>query len=253
MSLRTTGIATLVSLLITPALHASDLKVLTAGAYQEVVTELVPAFERQTGNHVIIETATAGALAKQIQEGEKFDLVISSDSVIDTLSRAGMVAPASRTPLAQVGVAVCIKAGSPPPDISTVDAFKRAMLAAKSIAYIDPASGGSSGIYLDQLFVKLGIADQIRPKAKLKQGGRVADLVASGEAELGIQQMSELMSTKGVTLVGPLPPQIQNVTTYTAAVSSKTSDATAARALLHWLNGPQSAPVLREKGMTPAK
>jgi molybdate transport system substrate-binding protein len=213
----------------------------------------VPEFEHQTGNHVVMETATAGALAKQIQEGEKFDVVISSNSVIATLGRSSLVFPDSPTPLAQVGIGVCVKAGTTPPDISTVDAFKRTLLTAKSVAYIDPASGGSSGIYLDQLFVKLGIADQIRPKAKLKQGGTVADLVATGEVELGFQQISELISAKGVTLVGPLPPEIQNLTGYTAAISSKSGNVTAAQALLHWLSGPQSAPILRAKGMTPAK
>jgi molybdate transport system substrate-binding protein len=238
------------ALLISPSLRAADLKVLSAGAYQEVLMGLLPEFEKQTGNHVVVEVATAGALAKQIQDGAKFDVVLASDAVIDTLGGAGKIARDSRTQLARVGIGVCVKAGAPAPDISTVESFKRALLAAKTVGYVDPASGGTSGIYLEQLFVKLGIADQIRPKAKKKQGGRVADLVISGEAELGIQQISELASIKGVTLLGGLPPEIQAYTVYAGGASSQSSNPAAARSLLNWLSGPKSAPVLKQNGMT---
>lgn len=135
------------------------------------------------------------------------------------------------------------------PDVSSVDAFKHALLAAKSVAYIDPASGGSSGIYIDKLLVKLGIADQIRPKAKLKQGGHVADLIVSGEAELGLHQISEIVPVKGVVLVGPLPKEIQNTTTYAAGVSAAARNKNAAEALIKYLSGPDAAAVLKSKGM----
>ena len=117
-----------------------------------------------------------------------------------------------------------MKEGAPKPDVSTVEAFKRALLAAKSVAYIDPASGGSSGIYIDKLLERLGIADQIRPKAKLKKGGHVADLIVSGEAELGLHQISEIVPVKGAALVGPLPKEIQNTTTYAAGLSASTQE-----------------------------
>ena len=148
-------------------------------------------------------------------------------AVVDEFATAGKVAAGSKTMLASVGVGVVVKEGAPKPDISTVEAFKRALLAAKSVAYIDPASGGSSGIYFDKLLEKMGIADQIRPKAKLKKGGHVADLIASGEAELGVHQISEIVPVKGVTLVGPLPKEIQNLTVYAGGlgVAPKDKDA----------------------------
>ena len=139
------------------------------------------------------------------------------------------------------------------PDISTVDKFKQALLVAKSVAYIDPASGGSSGIYIDKLLVKLGIADQIRPKAKLKKGGLVADLIVSGEAELGIHQISEIVPVKGAALVGPLPEEIQNSTIYAAALIASVKDKDAAIELIEYLSGPDAAAVLKSKGMEPAK
>ena len=164
----------------------------------------------------------------------------------------GKMAPFSRTNLARVGVGVMVKEGTPKPDIGSVEAFKQALLAAKSVAYIDPASGGSSGVYVDGLLVKLGIADQVRPKAKLKKGGHVADLISSGEAELGIHQISEIVSEKGVTLVGPLPAAIQNDTTYAAGVGAAAKDGAAAAALVKFLAGPALQPILKEKGMEPA-
>ena len=145
-----------------------------------------------------------------------------------------------------------VKEGAPKPDISTVDNFKQALLAAKSVAYIDPASGGSSGIYVDKLLDKLGIAGEVRPKAKLKQGGHVADLIVSGEAELGIHQISEIVEVKGATLVGPLPKEIQNVTTYAAGLSASAKDKEAAGELIKYLSGPDAAAVLKTKGMEPA-
>ncbi len=144
-----------------------------------------------------------------------------------------------------------VKDGAPKPDISSVDAFKKALLAAKSVAYIDPASGGSSGIYVAKLLDQLGIADQIKPKAKLKQGGYVADLIVSGEAELGIHQISEIVPVKGVTLVGPLPRDIQNYTTYAAGISGAPGDAEGAEALVKFLTGPRTGELLKQKGMEP--
>ncbi|MFZ3251580.1 MAG: substrate-binding domain-containing protein, partial [Pseudolabrys sp.] len=154
--------------------------------------------------------------------------------------------------LATVGVGVVVKEGAPKPDVSTVEAFKRALLAAKSVAYIDPASGGSSGVYIDKLLERLGIADQVRPKAKLKKGGYVAELVVNGEAELGLHQISEIVPVKGATLVGPLPKEIQNTTTYAAGLSASPQNKDAAQALIKMFSGPAAAAVLKSKGMEPA-
>jgi molybdate transport system substrate-binding protein len=148
-----------------------------------------------------------------------------------------------------VGIGVAVKEGAAAPDISTVDAFKRMLATAKSVAYIDPNSGGSSGIYFDKLLDRLGVGDQVRPKAKLKWGGYVAELVASGEAEIGVHQISEIVSVKGVVLVGPLPAEIQNATVYSAGIGAGAKDVPAAKALIEFLAGPASAAILRAKGM----
>jgi molybdate transport system substrate-binding protein len=227
---------------------AAEVKVLTAGAMKQVVLALQPEFERR-GHKLVVDNDTAGALRKRIEGGESFDLAVITPAVIDALGSAGKVAPGTKTDLARVAIGVMVRPGAKVPDISSVDGFKRALLDAKTVAYIDPASGGSSGIYLDKLFEKMGIADQIRAKAKLKRGGYVADLLVKGEAELGIHQISEIVPVKEVVLVGPLPAQIQNYTTYAGAVSATARDAAAAKAFLDLLAGPAGAAVLKDKGM----
>jgi molybdate transport system substrate-binding protein len=231
---------------------AAEVKVLTAGAFKQVVLALVPDFEKQTGNKVIVDNDTAGGLKKRIEGGEAFDVAVITPAVVDDLTGTGKIAAGSRVNLATVGVGVVVKEGAPKPDVSTVDAFKSALLAAKSVAYIDPASGGSSGIYIDKLLERLGIADQIRPKAKLKKGGHVAELIVSGEAELGLHQISEIVPVKGAAFVGPLPKEIQNTTTYAAGLSAATRNKDAAQALIKMFSAPAAAAVLKTKGMEPA-
>ncbi|MBI3704861.1 MAG: molybdate ABC transporter substrate-binding protein [Rhizobiales bacterium] len=231
---------------------AAEIKVLTAGAFKQVVLALVPEFEKQSGHKVIVDNGTAGQLKKRIESGEAFDVAVITPAVVDELTTKGKLAPGSRVNLASVGVGVVVKEGAAKPDVSTVEAFKRTLLAAKSVAYIDPASGGSSGIYIDKLLEKLGIAEQVRPKAKLKKGGHVADLIVSGEAELGLHQISEIVPVKGATLVGPLPKEIQNTTTYAAGLGASAKDKSAAEALIKALSGPAAAAVLKAKGMEPA-
>jgi molybdate transport system substrate-binding protein len=227
---------------------AAELKILTAGAFKQVVLAVMPEFEK-LGHKVTVDNDTVGALQKRIDGGESFDLVVVTPGAIDDLVKKGKVAEGSKTVLARVGVGVMVKAGAPAPDVSSVDAFKRALLNAKTIAYIDPASGGSSGIYVANLLQKLGIADQIKPKERLKKGGYVADLIKSGEAELGIHQISEIVPVKEVTLVGPLPAEIQNYTTYAAGIGTATKNSAAVKALIGVLSGPAAAAVLKQKGM----
>jgi molybdate transport system substrate-binding protein len=231
---------------------AAELKVLTAGAFKQIVVALAPEFEKASGHKLVIENETVGALVKQIEGGERFDVTFLSPGAVDDLVKKGKIADGSRVNIARVGIGVMVKDGAPKPDISSVDAFKTALLAAKSVAYIDPASGGSSGIYVAKLLDQLGITDQIKPKAKLKQGGYVADLIVSGEAELGVHQISEIVPVNGVTLVGPLPKEIQNYTTYAAGISAAPGDADAAKALVKFLTGPRTAELLKQKGMEPA-
>ena len=249
---RTAIVAATLSLAGLAPANAAEIKVLTAGAYKQVVLALVPDFEKQTGHKVTVDNGTTGQLKKRIGDGEAFDVLVITPAVVDEMIKSGKLAAGSHVNLASVGVGVVVKEGAPKPDVSTVDKFKQALLAAKSVAYIDPASGGSSGIYIDKLLDRLGIADQIRPKAKLKKGGHVADLIVSGEAELGLHQISEIVPVKGVVLVGPLPKEIQNTTTYAAGLGSAAKDKDSAQALIKALAGPAAAAVLKSKGMEPA-
>lgn len=233
----------------TQMLHAAEIKVLTAGAMKAVVTAVVADFEQQTGHKVIIDNDTAGGLSKRIGGGEPFDVAIITPAVVDDLTKQGKVAAGSRIDLAKVGIGVAIKQGAPVPDIGTVEAFRRTLLAAQTVAYIDPKAGGSSGIYFDKLLDRLGIGDQIRAKAKLKAGGYVAELVASGEAEIAIHQISEIVPVKGVMLAGPLPDEIQNTTVYAGSVGAAARDGAAAKALVDFLAGPAIDPILKIKGM----
>lgn len=232
--------------------RAAEIKVLTAGAMKQVVLAAAPAFEQQTGHKLVVDNDTVGALTRRIQGGEAFDVVVLSPGALDELGKAGKIDEKGRATLARVGVGVMVKAGAPKPDIGSVEAFKQALLSAKSVAYIDPASGGSSGIYVDRLLERLGVAAQVRPKAKLKQGGYVADLIKSSEAELGIHQISEIVPVEGVTLVGPLPSEIQNYTVYAAGIAANAKAPDAAATLVKALAGPETAAVLKSKGMEPA-
>lgn len=237
--------------LCTSATGATELKLLTAGAFKSTVVALLPDYEKASGNKVTVDNDTAGALMKRIQAGETFDVVVMTPEGIDKLTAEGKVAAGSRTNLARVGVGVMVKEGAAKPDISTVEAFKKAVLDAKSVSFIDPASGGSSGIYVEKLLERLGIADQVKPKEKLKQGGYVADYIESGQAELGIHQISEILPHGGVTLVGPLPKEIQNHTVYAAGIGAGTKDAAAAKALIAALMGPSAQALFKTKGMEP--
>ena len=237
--------------LCTTATGAAELKLLTAGAFKSTVVALLPDYEKMSGNKVSVENDTVGALMKRIEAGENFDVVVMTPETIDQLTGKGKVMSGSRTDLARVGVGVMVKSGAPQPDISTVEAFKKAVLDAKSISFIDPASGGSSGIYVEKLLERLGIADQVKPKEKLKQGGYVADYVESGQAELGIHQISEILPHAGVTLAGPLPKEIQNYTVYAAGIGTSTKDNAAAKALIASLVGPSAQTLFKSKGMEP--
>src|SRR5258707_12096269 len=228
---------------------AAEIKVLTTGAFKQVVVALVPEFEKATGHKVVVDNGTVGQLQQRVDGGETFDVLVLSPKGIEDYIKAGKIAPGSSARLAKVGVGVMVKEGAPKPDVSTVDAFKQALLKAKSVGYIDPASGGSSGIYVADLLTKLGIADQVKPKAKLQKGGHVSDLVKAGEAEIGIHQISEIVGQPGVTLVGPLPAEIQNYTVYPVGLGTGAKEAEAAKAFIKVLTGPSAAGVLKSKGM----
>lgn len=228
---------------------AADIKVLVAGAYKPVVLALQTDFETQTGHRLRVENDTAGALQRRIGAGEAFDVVMLPPAAAQQLTQAGKLVDGSVKRLARVAIGVAVKNGAAVPDISTVSAFQNALLAARAVAYIDPAAGGSSGIYLSQLFEKWGLAERIKAKAVLVPGGLVAERVVNGQADIAIHQISEILAVPGAMLVGPIPAEIQNYTVYVGAVSATASDPAAARALLDWLSSTTAAGVLKSKGM----
>jgi molybdate transport system substrate-binding protein len=238
---------------LSPAAHADTIKVLTAGAFKQVVVALVPDFEKRTGHKVEVQNDTAGALSKRIGGGEAFDVAVITPAALQALAGQGHVASAGIVPLAKVAIGVAVKSGAPQPAVGSVEQFKQAVLNARKVAYIDPASGGSSGIYLAGLFDRMGIAEQVKAKAVLVPGGLVATRLVSGEADLAIHQLSEILPVAGAALVGPLPEAIQNYTTYAGAVGSRAGNREAAQAFLATLGGPQAAEALRATGMSPAR
>ena len=232
--------------------QSAEIRIVSGGAFKQVLGALVAQYQKDSGNTLVIAYQTVGQHLVLIRDGkEEFDVAILTPEAIEDLAKEGKVVPGTRSDLAKTGVGVVIKAGAPLPDISTVEAFTRTLLAAKSVAFIDPKAGGSSGIYVGKLLERLGVADAVNAKAVLAHGGAVADHVADGEAELGIHQISEILPVQGTTLVGPLPAEIQNFTTYSAGIGAAAKDGAAARALVKFLSGPQALPIITAKGMEP--
>lgn len=228
---------------------AAEIKVLSAGAIKPVIVAALPEFEQRTGHTVTIENDTAGGLLRRVRAGEQFDLLVMPRPGLIQLSQEGAVIGTSLRPLAKVGIGVAVKQGAPLPQIGSSADFRATLLAARNVAYIDPAAGGSSGIYLAQLFERMGIAQQIGAKAVLVPGGLVAQRLVSGEADLAVHQISEILAVPGATLVGPLPLEIQNYTVYAGGVSASAGAVDAARQLLATLAGPQLRAQLAAHGM----
>jgi molybdate transport system substrate-binding protein len=229
---------------------ATEIKVLTAGAFKPVLVAAQPGFEAKTGHRLVIVNDTAGALQQRVLAGESFDWVVSSPASLKAMRSAGKLADADPVALAQVSIGVAVAPGTTIPDISSVEQFRKALMQAKKVAYIDPAAGGSSGIYLDGLFERWGIRDQIRAKAVLVPGGLVATRLLDGSADLAIHQISEIKAVPGVVLVGPLPADIQNHTVYSAARPAGEAKS-AVNELLEYIKSGALNAVWQEKGMDP--
>ncbi len=253
MRLMLTILAAALTLVMALRADAAGLKVISGGAFKQVLNALAAQYEKETGNKLDLSYRTVGQHLTLIKDGkEAFDVAVLTPEAIGGLAKDGKVVVGSRADLAKVGVGVVVKAGAALPDISTVEAFKRTLLAAKSVAYIDPAAGGSSGIYVAKLLERLGIAKQVNAKAKLIHGGAVADHIAGGEAEIGIHQISEILDVPGVVLVGPLPDEIQNFTVYSAGLGVTAKDSGTASGLIKFLTGQHAVPIIKSKGMEPA-
>ena len=227
---------------------AAEVKVMASPAFREAYLELVPEFERVSKHKVVTSWVGTADIMQRMRAGESVDLVIVSAPSLDELTRLGAIVAGSRVDLAKSGVGVAVRAGAPRPDLSSGDALKRALLAAKSIAY----SSGPSGVYLAGLFQRWGIADELRPKIKQTPPGvAVGQVIARGEAEIGFQQVSELLPVAGIDFLGPLPPDIQQITVFSGGIHASANEPDAAKALLKFLTSPAAAPIIRKKGMEP--
>ena len=227
----------------------ASIKGISSMATKLVLADLAQAYEQRSGQRVAIESVGGVDAAKRVQAGEAFDVVFLAADAIDKLIASGQVLPGSRVDLVRSGVAVAVRAGAPRPDISSEEAVRNAVLAARSLSY----STGPSGVALAQLFARWGIVGQIKDRiVTAPPGVPVGSLVAQGEVELGFQQLSELMNLAGITVLGPLPPAIQIITTFSAGVCSASQQPEAVRAMLADMNSPAAAETKRRHGMEPA-
>jgi molybdate transport system substrate-binding protein len=233
--------------------RAADIKVMSAGAVEAALQPLAAAFEHERGKTIELDFGTVGAIEDRLKKGESADVVILSALSIDTMDRAAKLVSESRIAVGRVGIGVAVRDGAERPDIATPDRFKSALLAAPSIVYADPGKGASSGIYLASLFDRLGIAGEIKSKALLEPGGYVVERVASGDAALGIHNISEILPVKGVTLVGPLPAELQNYTSYAGAVPRTAAARETARDFLAYITSADVASRWQAAGVEPAQ
>lgn len=225
------------------------LTVLSSFGIYGILTELAPDFERENGCTLRTRFDPANELIDKIEAGKRFDVAILTAPLVDRLIGAGVIARGTRADIASSGIGVAVGAGAPKPDISTGEAFIRALREARSII---GTARGASGVHMAALLDRLGIADEITPKLTRITTGLVAEAVARGEAELGIQQMSELLAVPGIDIVGPLPPEFQHATMFSAGLSPAAADDPLARALVARLTAPETAPLIRAKGLDPA-
>jgi molybdate transport system substrate-binding protein len=233
--------------------NAAEINAFISTAIKSVTDEILPPFARANGHTIRALYAPPGALLRHFEAGEPADIFLTGSDAIDKLIGEGKVLP-GRTDLATTGIGICVRKGAPAPDVATPEAFKRALLAAASVAYVAPAGGSVTGPHIEAVFRRLGIAEQMAAKTKLAAGGpngRVSVMVSSGEAEIGLQQVSELMTNPGVNVIGMLPADLQQITIYSAGITTSAKQADAARALIQALTAPSAKPIFKAKGLEP--
>jgi molybdate transport system substrate-binding protein len=258
MRLRTVGFRKLslvlaAALLLSGSAHAAEVKVMISGGLTAAYKALVPEFEKATGNTVVTAYGpsmgtTTNAIPVRLERGEPVDVLILVGYALDDLIKKGKATADSKVELVRSPIGIAVKAGAPKPDISSVDALTRSLKAAKTVAYSDSASG----VYVStELFARLGIADEMKGKARMIPATPVGEIVAHGDAEIGFQQISELKPVEGIDIVGPLPAEVQKITVFSAGVSSTSKEPDAAKALIKFLSSAQAAPVLVKSGLDP--
>jgi molybdate transport system substrate-binding protein len=249
----TPALAALSILLLAGLAQAAEINVMNSGGFAAAYLDLVPEFERATGN--TIKTAwgpsmgtAPDAIPLRLQRGEPVDVIIMVGYALGDLIKQGKIVADSRVDLARSKIGMAVRAGASKPDISSVEAFKQALIAAKSIAYSDSASG----IYVStELFQRLGIGDELRAKSREIKGERVGNVVARGEAEIGFQQISELLPIHGIDFVGPIPAELQKITVFSAGIAVSTKDPSAAKTLLEFLASPAAITAIQKSGLEP--
>jgi len=240
-----------VLIVVTGSAQAAEIDALITTAMEAAIDELVPPFERASGHTVRVSYGPSGGVARRFIGGEPADVIIIDSSALDELIKQGKVLP-GRTDVARTGIGIAVRKGAPKPDVSTPEALKRALLAAKSIAHTAPAGGGITAAHIMKLFERLGIAAEVTPKVKLAAGGpngRVSVLVSSGAAEIGLQQVSELMSNPEVEVIGMLPAELQQITVYSAGITASAKQPLAGRALIRFLDAPAATAIYKIKGL----
>ena len=228
--------------------HGAEIKVLSSTSMSTVMPEVIPQFERASGNKVSVSYNSSNMILDRLKKGEAADIVILTGPVIDELTKQGKVVPGSRVDIASTGLGVAIRAGAPKPDISSTDAFKRTLLNAESVAY---TATGASGVYFAGLIERLGITELMKTKSRVISSGLVGNIVAKGEAELGVQMISEIMAVPEVDLVGPLPRELQSISLVSAGILADAKQPEAARALIKFLSTSTLAPIFKAKGLEP--
>ena len=238
----------------TGSAHAAEIDAMITTAMKAAVDELAPPFERANGHVLRITYGPSGGLARRLNAGEGADLIVVDSKALDELIKQGKVV-GGRTDVARTGIGIAVRKGAPKPDVSSPEALKRALLAARTVGHAAPAGGSITAAHIERVFRRLGIAAEMTPKVKLAAGGpngRVSVLVSSGEAEIGLQQVSELMSNPQVEVIGMLPAELQLTTIYSAGVTTSAREAEAARALIKALTAPSAAAIYKVKGLDPA-
>lgn len=231
---------------------AAELKVFVGGAMTETIEKIGADYAKSSGNTMSYVSDTTGALLNRLKAGEKPDVIVVTAPAMDGLQKDGALAPVSRTELVKALIGVAMKPGAKKPDLSSSDAFKASLLAVKSVSYVNPKSGGTSGTYFEGLMGKMGIADAMKSKIVYRdQGSQVADAVAKGEAEIGISFIAELAPNKGVAIAGALPDSIQLPTNYAAAIPAGSANAAAARAYIAAMVSPSGTAVFKNAGLEP--
>jgi molybdate transport system substrate-binding protein len=228
---------------------AAEIKALMSIGVQSAIEDLAPKFEKASGHKLVPVFGLAAPLSRRVAEGEAADLLIGTREGVDGLVKAGKVVQGSDATLASSGVGIAVRKGEPKPDISTPDALKRTLLATRAIGYGNPAAGGASGVHFAKVIERLGIVEQMKPKTKYPMPASfVGTMLVSGEVEIGVQQVPELMSISGVDLVGPLPGDLQATTVFAAGIPSSANEPNAARTLITFLRSPEAVSVFKAKG-----